>query len=399
MSATNTTSTSEQKPGTKLTTSQRREVAVYDRITNVGAFVDQLGQAIYRSAMFGCESPAQGNVLALECMARRQPPLALAERYNVIKGKLSMKADAMMAGFRALGGKTKVIKRDENEACIELRLDGEKERFRFTWEEAQKEPFIYLGKESDVLAKLEAGKPPAIKPKYATPRSRMQMLWARVVSDAVRTMAPEVCAGTYTPEEHADELGIDLPDQGDSDDAEAEVQNVRALDTGTVQDSGDNSHGEVVDANFEFKGDCAPANERSKEVIDVPPEKSLAEAEAEANAQGKTIHLQDESDLDHRAANKAAEAMRTDGYRGETKADSAASAANASNTTPGNGRATKTQIDQAKALCKELAVPTERIAGMLSKAGVAKFSELPVAHAEKLLGLLQAEKERRAAKN
>lgn len=395
MSATNTTSTSEQKPGTKLTTSQRREVAVYDRITNVGAFVDQLGQAIYRSAMFGCESPSQGNVLALECMARRQPPLALAERYNVIKGKLSMKADAMLAGFRALGGKTKVIKRDEDEACIELRLDGEKERFRFTWEEAQKEPFIYLGKEADVLAKLEAGKPPAIKPKYATPRSRMQMLWARVVSDAVRTMAPEVCAGTYTPEEHADAAGIDLPDQGTDEDAELETVGGLANASGSVgsaQDAGDNAHGEVIDANFEFKGDCVPTNERSKDTVVVPPDGSVADAEAKLNAEGKTTHLQSEADLDHRAANKAAEAMRTDGYKPDASGDG-----NGSSSGNGNGLATKTQIDAARELCKELKVPSDRIAGMLAKAGVAKFSELSATHADKLLAILWAEKQRRAA--
>jgi len=410
MSATNTTSTSEQKPGTKLTVSQRREVAVYDRIQNVGQFVDQLGEAIYRSGMFGCDSPSQGRIMAMECMARRQPPLALAERYNVIKGKLSMKADAMMAGFRALGGKTKVIKRDENEACIELRLDGEKERFRFTWEEAQKEPFIYLGKESDVLAKLEAGKPPAIKPKYATPRSRMQMLWARVVSDAVRTMAPEVCAGTYTPEEQADVAGVDLPDQGPDD--EAELETVGGLanaggSVGSVQDTGDNAHGEVIDANFEFKGDCVPTNERSKNTVVVAPDESVADAEAKLNAEGKTIHLQSEADLDHRAAERAAaaakaaaempakvQAMRGDGYVPEGSGNGSGNGSSFSN---GNGLATKSQIDAARELCKELKVPSDRIAGMLAKAGVAKFSELPAAHADKLLAILQTEKQRRAA--
>jgi hypothetical protein len=403
---TSATSTTQEKPGTKLTVSQRREVAVYDRITNVGAFVDQLGQAIYRSGMFGCESPAQGNVMAMECMARRQPPLSLAERYNVIKGKLSMKADAMLAGFRALGGKTKVIKRTEDEACIELRLDGEKERFRFTWEEAQREPFIYNGKEADVLAKMEAGKTPALKPKYATPRSRMQMLWARVVSDAVRTMAPEVCAGTYTPEEQADIAGVDLADQGPADDANMET--VGGPPAG-VQDAGDNHHGEVIDANFEFRGDCAPANQRSKETIVVPPEGSVAEAEAAANATGKTVHLQSEADIDRMAAQKAAaaakaaeampekiQAMRTDGYVPGGNSNGQASSNGNGN---GNGLATKTQIETAKTLCKELKVPSERIAGMLAKAGVAKFSELPASHADKLLALLWAEKQRRTGKN
>ena len=46
------------------------------------------------------------------------------------------------------------------------------------------------------------------KDNWATPRSRMQMLWARVVSDGVRTMAPEICSGIYTPEETADIVGV-----------------------------------------------------------------------------------------------------------------------------------------------------------------------------------------------
>jgi hypothetical protein len=397
------TSTPQEKPDTKLTVSQRREVAVYDRINNVGAFVDQLGQAIYRSGMFGCESPSQGTVMAMECMARRQPPLSLAERYNVIKGKLSMKADAMLAGFRQAGGKTKVVKRTDEEACIELRLDGEKERFRFTWADAQKEPFIYNGKESDVLKVLHLGGSPPIKPKYATPRSRMQMLWARVVSDAVRTMAPEVCAGAYTPEEHEPEI------DDTANDTDSQTVGGPAAGVGSVQDTGDNQQGEVIDANFEFKGDCVPTNERSKESVVVPPNGSVAEAEAKVNADGKTTRLQSESDIDRLAAQKAAaaakaaaempakvDAMRGDGY---VPGSNGNGNGNGKQTTNANGKATKTQIDAAKTLCKELKVPTERIAGMLAKAGVAKFSELPAAHAAKLLDLLKAEQQRRTAKN
>lgn len=35
-------------------------------------------------------------------------------------------------------------------------------------------------------------------------RARMQMLWARCVSDGVRTVAPQCCCGIYTPEETDD---------------------------------------------------------------------------------------------------------------------------------------------------------------------------------------------------
>jgi hypothetical protein len=210
----------------------------------------------------------------------------------------------------------------------------------------------------------------------------MQMLWSRVISDGVRTMKSEVCSGIYTPEEQADIAGVDLPDQQmDTDDADT---------------------GEVIDANFELKGDCVPTNERSTDTVVVPPDGTVSEAEAEANAEGKTTHLQSEADIDRLAAERAAaaakaaaempakvEAMRGDGYvpgNGQQSANT-------------NGKATKAQIDAARTLCKELAVPTERIAGMLAKSGVAKFSELPATHADKLLALLNAEKQRRTAKN
>ena len=51
---------------------------------------------------------------------------------------------------------------------------------------------------------LARGQTPPLKAKYSTPRARMQMLWARCVSDGVRVVAPECVQGIYTPEETAD---------------------------------------------------------------------------------------------------------------------------------------------------------------------------------------------------
>jgi hypothetical protein len=43
-----------------------------------------------------------------------------------------------------------------------------------------------------------------IKDNYATPRARMQMLWARTVSDGVRSICPGATRRRYTPTEIAD---------------------------------------------------------------------------------------------------------------------------------------------------------------------------------------------------
>ncbi|KKK95680.1 hypothetical protein LCGC14_2670360, partial [marine sediment metagenome] len=180
------------------------DVAIYDRVQNPTEFLAALGRHITRSRMFGCETEDQGVVLALECAARRIPPLALSQKYHLIKGKLSMKADAMLGGLIDVGGKYEVISHTPDMAAIEITRDRKKQKFSLSWEEAQVEPFVYLGKEADIIKQLASGSKPNLKPKYATPRSRMQMLWARVVSDGVRVMAPDVVAGTYTPEEQED---------------------------------------------------------------------------------------------------------------------------------------------------------------------------------------------------
>lgn len=184
------------------------ELTIYDRFPDGMAAVKQLGHAIAASKMFGAETPAQGEVFALECLARRIPPLMLAENYHVIFGKLSMKAEAMLARFEELGGKYRVIERSADRAAIELTRDGQKQTFSLTWPEAQQEPFVYEAgkgvKEAEVIALIAKKTPPPLKAKYATPRARTQMLWARVVSDGVRTMNPGVVSGTYTPEEVLD---------------------------------------------------------------------------------------------------------------------------------------------------------------------------------------------------
>ena len=323
----------EKRPGT--------DVAVYDRVTNIPDFIASLGDAIHRSGMFGCESPSQGKVMAMECVARRLPPLALAERYHLIKGKLSMKADAMLADFRRRGGRSKIIQRDGDRAEIELSLDGEKQRFSLDWEEAQHEPFVYCGKEDETVTKLATSgdKGLKLKPKYATPRARSQMLWARVVSDGVRAMAPEVVSGVYTPEEMSDVTGMD------------DVLDVPAGPAGAV------------------------------------PADDIQAAEVVANAGGQTTHLQTDEAQAEQAAKQAAEAMQA---ANQSPAPAPAPAVSK------NGKATAEQIAEARELVTELKVSRAKLEGMLARAQAKKVSELPREHCEALLDVLRKEKAKRA---
>ena len=175
-------------------------LAVYQRMADPLAAVNQLGAAIAKSGMFGCASIDQGIVFALECLTTGIPPLTMCKRYHVIGGKLSMRADFMLAEFHRRGGKSKWIARTPDVAHIRLAVPGgESEEFRLSWEDAQKEAFPYEGK--GVLKTLAAGGKPELKAQWATNRGRMQMMAARVVSDGIRAIMPEVNEGRYTPEE------------------------------------------------------------------------------------------------------------------------------------------------------------------------------------------------------
>lgn len=165
-------------------------IELYSKINDPIKGIKEIGELFAKSGMFGCEKAEQGMVLAMACLTEKLSPLAIKRKYHLQQGELSMRADAMLADFRTIaGGRHKVITRTSEEACVELTLDGNTQRFSFSWDEAKQEPFVWS----------KDGKTP--KKNWATPRARTQMLWARAVSDGVRTMAPHIVAGSYTPEE------------------------------------------------------------------------------------------------------------------------------------------------------------------------------------------------------
>jgi|GEM_PF-5238167 len=175
---------SANEPGTSVT--------LYDKIDNVIQFLGGMSDSMFQSGVFKGAPKALCDIIALECMARKQTPLQLAQTFHVFDGKLSMRADAILAEFNRLGGTHVIIARTPERAEIELKWNKKTTLFSFTWEEAKQEPYVY--DKTGVNLKVN----------WATPRSRMQLLWARVVSDGVRAVCPRVNSGRYTPEEIAD---------------------------------------------------------------------------------------------------------------------------------------------------------------------------------------------------
>ena len=163
-----------------------------------------MGDYVGRSQMFGAKNQAEGMMIVGICQQEGWSYADFMAYFDIIKGKLSKKPAAMLADFTQRGGTYTIVQRDGDGAVIEFKRGKQTYRSSCLWDDIKKEPLPYDVKESDAVAMLAAGQVPPLKPKYATPRSRMQMLWARCVSDGLRAFDPSCCKGIYTPEEVED---------------------------------------------------------------------------------------------------------------------------------------------------------------------------------------------------
>lgn len=383
------------------------DLTIYERITDPMAAAKFMGEAIAKSGMFGVAGEKQGVILALECMARRQPILTLTETYHVIHGRLSMKADKMLANFDEAGGKHKIISRTPEVATVELTCNGDTQQFSLSWDEAKEEPFVYSGKESEVVTQLAGDRAKLkIKDKYATPRARMQMLWARVISDGVRAMMPSANSGRYTPEEIDDDT---LPGAR-SQVAGTQVESAEVVDEGTVE--GQIVEEQVDEAATEPAAD-APFVETTAPESSTKDKFSTAEQSARLNDLYIALALSPEQihkalkkrnaaanrSLMFDAANELIATLENALANKQLTAGQAESAAKEvvgeSRKDPNNlsinpaGPATKEQCDEAKALLKELAQTTpaqfNRWKAHMDSKGV-KLADLSAADAAVLLG-------------
>lgn len=161
-------------------------LSTYDKVNDPMAAAEQLGVWIAKSGMFGCERPEQGAILAMQCIVERKAPLELAKHYHIIGGRLSLRADAMLALYRERGGKVQWQQFDANGAKARWIYDGNDIIMEYTTEDA-KQAGLLPARAGSGWAKFPA-----------------EMMRARLISKAVRMLAPEVCTGAYTPEEIAD---------------------------------------------------------------------------------------------------------------------------------------------------------------------------------------------------
>lgn len=188
-----------------------------------------IGDNFARSQMMGVNSPGDGMVLALTCMSEGITPLAFIRKYHLVEGRPSMRADAMGAEFRKAGGKIK---------WLNIGDDGKEARAEFTFE----------GETTEIAYTAADGKK-AAGDKFEKKGSNWQrdlgaMLRARLITKAVRMLAPEIVAGVYDPDEITDAVGGSSAPTRTAEEVAARKVELEQMDDGPV-----------VDAEFEVKDD------------------------------------------------------------------------------------------------------------------------------------------------
>lgn len=173
------------------------EIQLYSKLNDPLSAITQLGNMFAKSGMFGCDRAEQGQVLAMICLAEMKSPTAIVRDYHIIEGKLSKKALAALADFRNAGGRHKWIKTgdegkdDEREAVGEFEFQGNKLTVKFSMADAKKAMLI--------------------RPRSAWDKQPANMLRARVISNAVAMLSPEIYAGDESsdePQQPAKEINL-----------------------------------------------------------------------------------------------------------------------------------------------------------------------------------------------
>lgn len=167
----------------------KEALALFSNVSDPVGAAMQLGEAFAASGMFGCTKPAQGAILALQCLTSGLTPFEVTQTYHLLDGKLSMKADAMLGRFVAAGGKVIWGTRTS-------------ERVKARWIYRDNDLEMEVTMQELIASGVALSKGDQLKDNYR--RHPRQMLTARLISEAVRLLAPDVVSGVYTPEEVSD---------------------------------------------------------------------------------------------------------------------------------------------------------------------------------------------------
>lgn len=138
-------------------------------------------EAVAASKLFGVTTPEQAIALFLVAQSEGRHPASAAKEYHIIKGRPSLRADAILARFQTAGGSVRWGERtDASVSATFSHPQGGDVEVRWTLEDAKR-------------AGLAGGESWKKYPRH--------LLSARVISEGVRLCYAPVVAGVYTPEE------------------------------------------------------------------------------------------------------------------------------------------------------------------------------------------------------
>ena len=178
--------------------------------------LEKFGNYIWQSKMFGARNPAEGFVIAVTCQQEKMSLLQFKERFHVMMGQVTTKAETMLSNLLELGGVFEIISKTPDYVALKLTYKKASFLSEIKWDDIKNEDYVRAtsdenGKTYKVFSNngefLRYNTPPEnrrFKDNWSTPRRRMQMMWARAVSDGVRTVCPLATRGHYTPEEAVD---------------------------------------------------------------------------------------------------------------------------------------------------------------------------------------------------
>ena len=146
--------------------------------------VKEMATHATKSGLFGLPSAEAALSLMLLCQADGMHPMQAVRKYHIIKGRPSMRAEAMLAEFQANGGKIQWIERSDTKCSAQFSHPSGGELV-VEWSIKRAEQAGLLGKDN-------------------WKQYPCQMLAARVISEGVRALFPAVVCGVYTPEEIQD---------------------------------------------------------------------------------------------------------------------------------------------------------------------------------------------------
>lgn len=143
-----------------------------------------MAEAIAKSNLFGIKKPEEAMALMLIAQAEGSHPAIAIRDYQLIQGKPSLKADAMLARFQSAGGKVEWLELTDKRVAAKFSHPAGG-NISIDW---------------DMKRAGDAG----LSSKDNWKKYPRQMLRARVISEGIRTVFPGVLVGSYTPEEVQD---------------------------------------------------------------------------------------------------------------------------------------------------------------------------------------------------